>query len=109
MEFGDPEEVSREVLDFTFFVVFGQFLFVVIEAGGETAFGVFVHFFRTNLELDDFFVFSDDGRMKGLITVLFRDGDVIFYAAIHRRIKRVEKTHSEIATRNVGDNNAECG
>ena len=87
MEFGNPEEVGREVLDFSFFVVFGQFLFVVVKACGETAFGVIVHFARADLELDDFFVFCDDGSVERLITVLFRDGDIVFYAFVHRGIK----------------------
>ena len=34
LEFGDPEEVGGEMSDFAFFVGVGEFLFVVIEAGG---------------------------------------------------------------------------
>ena len=55
LEFGDPEEVGGEVLDAAFLVVFGDFLFVVVEGGGETAFGVFVHGAGADLELDDLF------------------------------------------------------
>ena len=59
LELGNPEEVGGEVFDFALFVVFGEFLLVVIEAGGETAFSVFVHFASADLELDDFFVFRN--------------------------------------------------
>lgn len=90
MEFCDPEKVGGEMLNFSLFVTFGEFLFVVIKTGGETAFGVFVHFFGANLKFDDFLVFSNDGGVKRLITVLFGDGDVIFNATVHRSVERVE-------------------
>ena len=32
LKFGNPEEVGRKMLDFAFFVVFREFLFVVVEA-----------------------------------------------------------------------------
>ena len=109
LELGNPEEVGGEMLDFALFVVFGELLFVIVEAGGETAFGVIVHFAGANLELDDFFALGDDGSMERLITVLFRDGDIIFNAAVHGGIKGVEQTHGEIARGDVGDDDAEGG
>ncbi len=109
MEFGNPEEVGREVFNFTLFVVFGELLFVVIEAGGETAFGVFVHFASADLELDDFLFRGDDGGMERLVTVLLRLGDVVLDALVHRRVERVEKTEGEVAAGDVGDDDAESG
>ena len=32
LKFGNPEEVGREMFDFAFFVVFREFLFVVVKA-----------------------------------------------------------------------------
>ena len=109
MELGNPEKVGWEVFDFAFFVVFGEFLFVVVETGGETAFGILVHLTGADLELDDFFVGGNHGCMEGLVTVLLRDGDVIFYSTVHRGIEGVEKTHCEVAGGDVGDDNAEGG
>ena len=63
LEFGNPEKVGWEMLDFASFVILGQFLFVVIETCGETTFGIFVHFVSANLEFDNFFIFGDDGSM----------------------------------------------
>lgn len=94
LELVNPEEISGEMLDFAFFVVFGKFLLVVIEASGEPALGVFVHGFGANLKLDDAFVFGDDGSVEGLITVLFRHSDVVFDAAVHWHIKGVDKAEN---------------
>ena len=109
LEFGNPEEVGGEVLDFSLFVVFGEFLFVVVEAGGEAAFGVFVHFFGADLEFDDFFVGGDDGGVERLVTVLLGFGDVIFNAFVHEGVEGVEQTESEVARGDVGDDDAEGG
>ncbi len=109
LELGNPEEVGGEVFDFALFVVFGEFLLVIIEAGGETAFSVFVHFASTDLELDDFFVFGDDGGVEGLVAVLLRFGDVIFDAAVHGGVEGVEEAEGEIAAGDVGDDDAERG
>ena len=109
LEFGNPEKIGREMLDFALFIVFGELLLVVVETGGETAFGVFVHFASANLELDDFLFGGDDGCVERLVTVLLWFGDVIFDAFVHWSVEGMEKTESEIATRNVGDDNAEGG
>ena len=97
------------MLDFAFFIVFGQLLFVIVEACGETTFGIFVHFFGADLEFDDFFVRGDDGCVEGLVAVLFRESDIVFYAAAERGIKGMDKAEDEIAGRDVVDNNAEGG
>ena len=109
LEFGNPEKVGREMLDFTFFVVFCELLFVVIEACGETAFGIFVHLASADLELDNFLVFSDDGGVERLVAVLFRNGDIIFDALVHRGIEGVDEAESEVTRGDVGDDNAEGG
>ena len=109
LKFGNPEEVGGEVFDFACFVVFGEFLFVVVEAGGETAFGVFVHFASADLELDDFFVFGDDGGVERLVAVLFGFGDVVFDAAVHGGVEGVEKAEGEVARGDVGDDDAKGG
>jgi len=90
LEFGNPEEVGGEVFDFALFVVFSELLFVVVEAGGKTAFGVFVHLAGANLEFDDALLWGDDGSVEGLVAVLFGLGDVIFDAAVHGGVEGVE-------------------
>ena len=109
LELGNPEKVGREVLDAAFFVAFGEFLFVVVEAGGKTAFGVFMHFFGADLELDNLFVGGDDGGVERLVAVLFRDGDVVFDATGEGSVEGMEKTEDEIAGGDVVNDDAECG
>ena len=109
LELGNPEEVGWEMLDFPLFVVFCEFLFIVIKTGGKTAFGVFVHLLCADLEFDNFFVFGDDGGVEGLVTVLFRDGDVIFDALVHRGIERMKEAEGEITTCYIGNNDAKSG
>ena len=82
-------------------------MFVVVEAGGETTFGIFVHFASADLEFDNFFVFCDDGRVERLVAVLFWDGDVIFYAFVHGGIEGMEQSEREITRNDVGDDNTE--
>ena len=107
MKLGNPEEGSGEMLDFSFAVTFGELLFVVVETSGETTLGVFVHFFGADLELDDLFIRGNDGGMERLVTVLFRDGDIIFDAATHRSIERVDEAEDEVTGCDVVDNDAE--
>lgn len=64
LELGNPEKVSRKMLNFAGLVIFGKFLLVVIEAGGETALGILVHFVGTDLEFNNFLIFSDDGGVE---------------------------------------------
>ena len=109
MEFGDPEEVGREVFDFAFFVVFGEFLLVVVEAGSETTFGVFVHGAGADLEFDDAFVLRDDGGVEGLVAVLFRHGDVVFDTTFERGVEGVDETEDKVAVSDVFDDDAEGG
>ena len=106
LKFGDPEEVSREVLNLAGFVIFGELLFVVIEAGGETAFGIFVHFVSTNLKFDDSFVFGNDGGMERLVAVLFGHGNIIFDTTTHRHIEGMNDAEGEITISNVVNDNA---
>ena len=107
MEFGDPKKIGRKMLNFSFFVVFGEFLLVIIKAGGKTTFGIFVHFFSANLKFNDSFVGSDDGSMKRLITILFRKGDVIFDSFSEWGIEGVDESEDEIASRDVFNDDAE--
>ncbi len=109
LELGNPEEGSREMLDFAGAVVFGELLFVVVEAGGEAMFGVFMHLFSANLKFDDLLIFGDDGGVNRLIAVLFRHGDVIFDASGHRGIERMDESESKIAVGDVVDDNAKGG
>lgn len=109
LELSNPEEVSRKVLDFAGFVVFGQFLLVVIEAGGKTAFGVFVHLVSTNLEFDDAFILGDNGGVKRLVTVLLWHGNIIFDTATHRHIEGMNDAKGKIAIGNVVNDNTKGG
>lgn len=109
LKLGDPEEVGREMLDFAGFVVFGQLLLVVIEAGGETVLSEIMHFVSTNLELDNFLIFSDNSSMKGLVAILLWHGDIIFDAATHRSVKGMNNAEDEVAIGDVIDDNAKGG
>ena len=68
-----------------------------------------MHFASADLELDNFFLRGDDGSVEGLVAVLFRLSDVVLDALVHRSIERVEETEGEVATGNVGDDDAEGG
>ena len=107
MEFSNPKEISGKVLDFAGFVIFGELLLVIIEAGGQTALGVFMHFFGADLEFNDTFIFSNDGSVERLVTILLRHSDVIFNAARHWHIERVDDAKGKIAIGDVADDDAE--
>lgn len=109
LELGNPEKVCWEMLDLSFFIVFGQFLLVIIETCGETTFGVFVHFASADLEFDNFFVRSDDGCVERLVTILLWNGDIVFYAAGERSVEGMDYAENEIAGRDVVDDNTEGG
>lgn len=91
LEFFDPEQVGGELGDFAFEVGVADFLFVVMEGGGETAFGVIVHLLGADLKFDHLFFGGDDGGVEGLIAVLFGGGNVIFDAAVERGEERMDK------------------
>ena len=59
-------------------------MLVVIEGGGQTAFGIIVHFLGANLEFDDLFVWRDDCGVEGLVAVLLRGSNVVFETPFHR-------------------------
>lgn len=61
LELFDPDEIGGELTDATLGIGGGEFLFVVVEAGGETAFGVVVHFAGADLEFDNLLVGGDNG------------------------------------------------
>lgn len=84
-------------------------MFVIIETGGETAFGIIVHFVGTDLKLDNFFIWSDDGGMKRLITVLFWNGNIIFNSTREWGIKRVYEAEDEITGSNIFNDNTQGG
>ena len=109
MELGNPEEISGEMLDLAGFIVFGEFLLVIIKAGSEPALSVFVHFMSTNLKFNNLFVFGDDGGVQGLVAVLFRHSNIIFDATAHRHVKRVNDAEGEITISNIIDDDAKCG
>lgn len=88
-------------------IIFGEFLFVVIKTGSETTFGIFVHGLSADLEFDYLFVWSDDGGVERLITVLFGDGEIIFDASSHGSIERMDESEGEIAVGDVVDDDAE--
>lgn len=107
LEIFDPEEVARKGADAAFGVGRGEFLLVVKEGGGETAFGVIVHFVGADLELDDLAVGGDNGGMEGLVSVLLGHGDVIFDAAWHGFEEGMDDAEDEVAGRDIGDDEAE--
>lgn len=103
----DPEQVGRELGNVAFEIGVAKFLFIVMERGSKTAFGVFVHLLSADLKLDDMFFRSDDCGMKGLIAVLFGGRNVVFDTAIHGSEKGVDDAESEIARGDVFDYEAE--
>lgn len=105
LKLGDPEEVGGQMLDLALFVTFGELLFIVIEAGGETAFSVFVHLAGADLKLDNFLVLGNDSSVKGLVAVLLWLRDVILDASIHGCVKRMNETESEITASDVRNDN----
>ena len=107
LELFDPEEVGGELLDFAADVIFAKFLLGVMERCGETAFGIIMHFTGANLKFDDVFFRGDDGGVDGLVTILFRGGDVVFDAALHGGKKSVDDAKGEIAIGDVADDNAQ--
>ncbi len=94
------------MLDFALFVVFCDFLFIIKEASGKPTLGVFVHFSSADLEFDDFFVWSDDGGVERLVTVLFWDGNIVFYSSAHRSIEGMNQAEGEITRSYVVDDDA---
>ena len=48
---------------------------------GNTALGYGIHFTRTDLHFDRQTVRTDQGRVQALITVAFRDGNIVFETA----------------------------
>ena len=109
LKLGNPEERSREMLDFSLFIIFSKFLFIIIKAGGETALSVFVHLAGTDLELDNLFRGGNNGCMERLVAVLFRDGNIIFNTTVHRSIEGMNKAEGKITGNNIGDDNSEGG
>ena len=107
LELGNPEEVSGEVLDFAFFIILREFLFVVIERGGETVFGEIVHLASADLELDNLFVGGDDGGVEGLVAVLFRNANIVLDPAGHGGVEGMDEAEDEIAGGDVGDDDTE--
>jgi len=107
LEFLNPKKVAREFTDAAFSVSAREFLLVIEEGGRKTAFGVVVHFLGTNLELDNLFVWSNYGRVKRLVAVLFWHGDVIFDAAVHWVEEGMNEAEDEIAGRNIFDDKTE--
>lgn len=106
LEFLNPEKVAWKLADAALGVGARELLLVVEEGGRKTALGVIVHFLGTNLELDDLFVWGDDGGVKRLITVLLWHRDVIFDAAVHRMEEGMDEAEDEIASRDVFDDEA---
>ena len=68
-----------------------------------------MHFFSSDLEFDDFFVWGNDSCMERLITVLFRDGNIVFYTTVHWGIEGMNESEDEIAGNNVRDDDSEGG
>ncbi|MNU04970.1 hypothetical protein D3C72_2496100 [compost metagenome] len=50
---------------------------MVVEASGESAFGVFVHAEGTNLEFYDLLVRGDDRSVKALVAIWLWNSDII--------------------------------
>ena len=109
MKLGNPKKGSREMLNFTGAIIFGQLLFIIIERGGETALGIFMHFTSANLEFDNALILSNDSSMKRLIAILFWYGNIILDAAGHGGIEGMDDTESKITIRNISNNDAESG
>ena len=109
MKLGNPKKRSREMLNFAGAIIFGQLLFIIIERGGETALGIFMHLTSANLEFDNALILSNDSSMKRLIAILFWYGNIILDAAGHGGIEGMDDAKSEITICNIGDDDAESG
>ena len=92
LELLDPEELDGKFCHLTVGVGLAGFLFMVMERGGQSALGIFVHLLGADLEFDDLFVWSDDGGVDGLVAVLFGGGNIIFDAALHGGEKGMNDT-----------------
>ena len=97
------------MLDLPFFVIFGDFLLVVIKARGKTMFGIFVHFVSTNLKFHHAFVFRDDGSVNTLVAILLWHSNVIFDATTHGHVKRMNDAKRKITIRDIIYDDAKRG
>lgn len=97
------------MLNFALTIAVGEFLLIIIEAGGKPMFGVIVHFVGANLKFDNFLFGGNDGGVEGLVAVLFGHSDVVLDAATHWGVERVDDTEDEVAIGNIVNNNAESG
>ena len=98
--------MARKATDATFGISGSKLLLVIVEGCCKTAFSVVVHFLGANLELDYLFILGDNGGVDGLIAVLFRHGNVIFDAAIHRHKEGMNEAKDKIAGRNIFNDEA---
>ena len=66
-----------------------------------------MHLTSANLEFDNALILSNDSSMKRLIAILFWYSNIILDAAGHGGIEGMDDTESEIAIRNISNNDAE--
>src|SRR3989338_2029259 len=76
---------------------FGFARFVVGPMGGNAVFGVFMHLGRSNLYFQNVPAGAENSGVQTLITVRFREGNVIFYFARHWPELFMEKSHDGVA------------
>src|SRR5699024_2786714 len=68
----------------------------------------FVHFMRSDLDLQRIPVRTDDSRMERLVHIRFRHRNIIFKSARHRAPDRMDNTECSIAVTNVLYEYANC-
>ncbi len=98
MKLFNPEQIGGKLANAAFSVGGGEFLFVIEEGSGKTAFGIIMHLVGANLEFDDLFIVSDYGGVERLVAILFGHGDIVFNATVHRMKKGMNNAEDEITS-----------
>ena len=82
-------------------------LFLVQPVRGHTVFGLPVHLFGTDLDLDALALGPDDRGMQALVAVGLGHGDIVLEAPVHRLPLRVYRTEHRVTVADVLDQHAE--
>ena len=82
-------------------------LFLVQPVRGHTVFGLPVHLFGTDLDLDALAFGPDDRGMQALVAVGLGHGDIVLEAPVHRLPLRVHQTEHRVTVADVLDQHAE--
>ncbi|MNS71023.1 hypothetical protein D3C72_1043780 [compost metagenome] len=81
---------------------------MVVEAGGQSSFGIFMHSERANLKFNNLFVWSDDGGVETLVPIWLWNSDIVFNTRDHWLVHAVKYAECTVAVLFAFDNNTEC-